>query len=69
MKRNTESTTSMTMTREVSCHESTVCLAFVPVTGTLTSTHRDCLIVACFSQEPDIQHHVSQGQTFSADLP
>ena len=44
-------------------------LVFVPVASALTGTHRDCLIVASFGQEPEIQHLVSRGQIVSADLP
>ena len=31
-------------------------LVFVPVADALTGTHRDCLIVASFGQEPEIQY-------------
>ena len=44
-------------------------LVFVPVASALTGTHRDCLIVASFGQEPEIQRLASQGQIVSADLP
>ena len=40
----------------------------MPVASALTGTHRDCLIIASFSQEPEIQLLVSQGQIVSADL-
>ena len=92
MKQNTESTTSVMMTREVFPHEfsclancrfvhvsvSTVTwflyglskeLVFVPVASAFTGTHRDCLIVASFGQEPEIERLVSRGQIVSADLP
>ena len=42
---------------------------FGPVASALTYTHRYCLIVASFGQEPEIQHLVSRGQIVSADLP
>ena len=41
---------------------------FVPVASALNGTHRDWLIVASFSQEPEIQHLVSRGQIVSADI-
>ena len=41
----------------------------MPVASALTGTHRDCLIVTSFGQEPEIQHLVAQGQIVSADLP
>ena len=44
-------------------------LMFVPVASALTGTHRDWLIVASFSQEPEIQCLVSRDQIVSADLP
>ena len=44
-------------------------LMFVPVASALTGTHRDCLIVVSFGQEPEIQRLVSRGQIVSADLP
>ena len=44
-------------------------LAIVPVASTLTCAHRECLIVASFTQEPEVQRLVSQGQIVSADLP
>ena len=43
-------------------------LVFVCVASALTGTHRDCLIVVSFGQEPDIEHLVFQGQIISADL-
>ena len=49
----------------------TVCqkkLMFVPVASALTGAHRDCLVLASFAQQPEIQHLVSQGQIVSADL-
>ena len=39
------------------------------VASALMGTHRDCLIVASFGQEPEIQCLVSRGQIISADLP
>ena len=44
-------------------------LMFVPVASALTDTHRDCLVVASFGQEPEIQRLVSRSQIVSADLP
>ena len=44
-------------------------LMFMPVASVLTGAHRDCLIVASFTQEPEIQRLVSRGQIVSADLP
>ena len=41
----------------------------MPVASALTGTPRDCLIVASFGQESEIQHLVSRGQIVSADLP
>ena len=41
---------------------------FVPVASALTGAHRDCLVLASFAQQPEIQHLVSQGQIVSADL-
>ena len=40
-------------------------LVFVPVASALTGTHRDCLVVASFGQEPEIQRLVSRGQLTS----
>ena len=44
-------------------------LVFVPIANALSGTHRDCLIVASFGQEPEIQCLVSRGQIVSNDLP
>ena len=44
-------------------------LLFVPVASALTGAHRDCLFLASFAQQPEIQHLVSRGQIVSADLP
>ena len=44
-------------------------LVFVLVASVLTGIHRDYLIVASFSQEPEIQCLVSRGQIVSADPP
>ena len=44
-------------------------LVFVPVASALTGTHRDCLFLASFAQQPEIQHLVSRGQIVSSDLP
>ena len=41
---------------------------FVPVASALTGTPRDCLIVASYGQEPEIQRLVSRNQIVSADL-
>ena len=40
---------------------------FVPVASTLTITHRDRLFLASFTQQPEIQHVVSQGQIIFTD--
>ena len=44
-------------------------LVIVPIASALIGIHRDCLIVASFGQEPEIQLLVSQGQIVSANLP
>ena len=42
---------------------------FAPVASALTGTQRDCLVVASFGQEPEIQCLTSQGQIVSTELP
>ena len=44
-------------------------LVFVPVASALTGSNRDCLTVAYFGQEPEIQRLVSRSQIASTDLP
>ena len=39
----------------------------MPIASALTGTHRDCLIVASFGHESEIQPLMSQGQIVSAD--
>ena len=39
------------------------------VASALTGAHRDCLVLASFTQQPEIQHLVSRGQIVSTDLP
>ena len=41
---------------------------YVPVASALTDTHRHCLFQTPFTQQPEIQHLVSQGQIDSTDL-
>ena len=40
---------------------------FVPVASALIGTHRGCLYLASFSQQPEIQSLVCQGQINSTD--
>ena len=38
---------------------------FVPIASALTDAHRDCLFLASFAQQPEIEHLVSRGQIVS----
>ena len=42
---------------------------FVPTAGATTGSHRDCLFVASFAQQSEIQCLVFRGQIISGDLP
>ena len=68
LRRRRQETTSVTMAREVSSHESSClancrllhvsihcCIVFVQSGSTLTGAHKDCLFLASFAQQPEIQ--------------
>ena len=42
---------------------------FVPVASALTGAHGDSLVLASFTQQPEMHRLVSRGQIISADLP
>ena len=43
-------------------------LLFVPTASATAGAHRDCLFVASFAQQPEIQCLVFRGQIVSGDL-
>ena len=42
-------------------------LVFMPVTSAMTGAHRDCLVLSCIVQQPEIHYLVSRDQIVSPD--